>query len=112
MPDPATVLRNWFTAHADGDLAAAGSLMSSSTTIRVDGQVLHGFDEFMSWYDRRRASLPGLRYEVLDVLGGETHAAAVIRLSAGDRTWRQVAVYEISEGRIVSVTAYEDLPEP
>jgi hypothetical protein len=34
--------------------------------------------------------------------------AAVIRLSALDRSWRQVALYEIRDGQITSMALYED----
>ena len=110
MSEPGFVLRRWFDAHAADERDVARSLMSPSAEIHVGQETLSGFDALMSWYDNRRASLPDFRYEVLDLLGGDSHAAAVIRLSDRDRSWRQVAVYEIRHGEIVSMTLYEDEP--
>lgn len=110
VPSPASVLAAWFDAHAAGDLNAARGLLADDAVLSVPGAELSGFDAFMAWYARRRSALPGFQYNVLDILGGERHAAAVIRLTDGSSTWRQVAVYEIAEGQITSMTAYEDPP--
>ncbi len=91
-------------------MEAARALMADDAVVSVPGAEVSGFDAFMDWYARRRSALPAFQYEVLDILGGERHAAAVIRLTDGSRAWRQVAVYEIAEGRIISMAAYEDAP--
>ena len=80
--------------------------------MRMPEREVRGFDEFMAWYEARRRSHAGFEYEVIDILGGEDHAAAVIRLRDTTAEWRQVAVYEIAEGRITGMTAYEDRREP
>lgn len=111
MTSPASVLSAWFAAHNAGDMAAARALMIERAVIQVPDAALHGFDEFMQWYANRRATIPGFHYEVLDILGGEGHAAAVIRLHDGARSWRQIAVYAIADGQITAMTAYEDAPD-
>ena len=107
---PVDVLRQWFAAHADGDLERAGALMADGAPIQTaDGDTLHGFDALMKWYaGRRDAEGPSFRYDVLDLLGGTDHAAAVIRLSTADRQWRQIAVYRIAHGVITAMAMYED----
>ena len=110
--DTAQILREWFAAHARGDLTTARALLDDDAVMRVPGMTLHGFDEFMDWYADRRRSEPEFSYEVVDVLAGETHAAAVIRLRTSAATWRQVALYEIGDNHITSMTAYEDEPAP
>ncbi len=108
----AEVIERWFSAHAAGDLDAARSLLAPDAIFTApDGKELRGFDEFMGWYQARRAAEgPTFSYEVADLLGGERHAAAVIRLSRGSTTWRQVAVFEVAAGRIAGARAYEDEP--
>lgn len=110
MPSPTSVLRAWFAAHAAGDMEAARTLLAAGAAVTVPDAELFGFDAFMDWYATRRSALQNFRYEVLDTLGGERHAAAVLRLTDGSRAWRQVAVYEIAEGQIISMTLYEDAP--
>jgi len=108
---PVGVLRRWFDAHQRGDLAEASTLMAPTAAVSVLGKELVGFENFMKWYFERQASAgPSFRYDVVDVLGGQEYAAAIIRLSEAGRTWRQVAVYRVEDGLITSVAAYEDEP--
>jgi len=63
----------------------------------------------MQWYaDRRKAHGPLFSYEVEELLDGQGHAVALIRLRDGDHTWRQVAVYKIERGMIAQISIYED----
>jgi SnoaL-like domain len=105
---PLDVVRAWFDAHSRGDLAAARTLLAPEAPIHGEEVNLRGFDAFMSWYDDRRSSRQGFGYEVVDLLGGEHHAAAIIRLSDAAESWRQVAVYEVEEDRITSIMMLED----
>ncbi|HVF20010.1 MAG TPA: nuclear transport factor 2 family protein [Mycobacteriales bacterium] len=108
---PADVLVLWFDAHARGDLEAARGLVVDDVEIVVPGARLHGFDSFMQWYrDRQLHEGASFGYSVEDLLGGEHHAAAVIRLSVEDRTWRQVALFRVEGDRIASMWAVEDAP--
>ncbi len=110
---PAGVLRRWFDAHQRGDLAEASTLMAPTAPVCVLGHELVGFENFMKWYlDRQASAGPSFRYDVIDVLGGQDHAAAIIRLSEAGRTWRQVAVYRVEHGLITAIAAYEDKPQP
>jgi ketosteroid isomerase-like protein len=103
------VLRRWFEAHREGDLAAARALMRPDAEIRVPGGVVTGFDGLMEWYAERSARLGAdFRYEAVDLLTGTDHVAAVLRLTDGTRTWQQVALYRVVDGVIAAVSAYED----
>lgn len=108
-PEAGDVLRRWFEAHERGDLTAARALMRADAEIRVSGAVVTGFDGLMEWYAARSASLGEcFGYERLDLLTGSQHVAAVLRLTDGERTWQQVALYRVDGGVIAAVTAYED----
>ena len=106
------VLRAWFAAHASGDLDAARRLLVEGAPVRLpDGGRVHGFDEVMAWYEARvRDEGPSFAYEVLDLLGGDAHAAAVIRLTTTTSSRRQVALYGVEGDRIRSIALYEDEP--
>jgi hypothetical protein len=107
---PISVVERWFAAHAAGDLDAARALFADDAIVVTPDAELHGFDAFMEWYQRRRElEGPGFSYPVVDLLGGATHAAAIIGLTGARGTrWRQVAVYKVEKGRIAAMTAYED----
>ena len=113
MTTPVDVLRLWFAAHERRDHNAAKELVSSDVDVVVPGARLVGFDALMRWYaDRAAAEGPAFDYEVDDVLGGEHHAAAVLRLTSNGKQWRQVAVYRIANGKISSIWAVEEERRP
>lgn len=109
-PSPAALVRDWFDAFAAGDLDRAAALLASDAVVVVLGTRLHGFDEFMAWYERRAAvEGSGFGYELMDLLSGDRHAAAVLRLHRGDGvSWRQLALYETNGSQITSISAFED----
>ncbi|MEY2469987.1 MAG: hypothetical protein QOF21_2685, partial [Actinomycetota bacterium] len=74
------VLQRWFDAHARGDVTTARELLVDGAPVALpDGTSVLGFDQFMRWYDaRREREGPAFSYEVVDLLGGTHHAAAVI----------------------------------
>ena len=110
---PLEVLKRWFAAHEAGDLGTARGLLSDRAVLRVGDSELRGFDEFMAWCAQRRQEQgPAFACAVLDLMGGSNHAAAVIRLTEGTVAWRQVAVFEIGDGLITGMVAYEDGPLP
>jgi hypothetical protein len=106
---PVEVLQRWFDAHARGDLGAARELVVDDVEVSVPGTRLRGFDAFMAWY-RERVLTEGqaFGYVVEDLLGGEQHAAAVLVLTDGTRSWRQVALYRLEGDRITSIWAAEE----
>jgi ketosteroid isomerase-like protein len=107
--DPLEVLRRWFAAHDAGDLEAASQLMAPDAPIRVPGEHLSGFAGLMRWYAERTAALgDAFGYELVDLLSGNHHVAAVLRLADGSHAWQQVALYRVDSGVITAVTAYED----
>jgi ketosteroid isomerase-like protein len=107
--DPAEVLRRWFAAHAAGDLGAARQLIAPDAAVQVPGELLSGFDGLMSWYaERRQAMGEGFGYELVDLLSGRHHVAAVLALTDGTQSWQQVALYRVEGGVITAITAYED----
>lgn len=110
----ADVVRDWFAAHAAGDLARAEALLSPHFAVTVDGTRLKGFEKFVRWYaDRSAAEGEGFSYELVDLLGGNQHAAAALRLRRADGTsWRQVALYAVEGGMITGITAFEDAHPP
>ena len=108
MP-PIDLLTRWFTAHASGDLETARSLVDDDLRVVVPGARLSGFDAFMAWFaDRVKHEGPSFSYSVDELLGGERHAVALLRITSGDRSWRQVAVYAVVDNRIASIWAVED----
>jgi hypothetical protein len=110
---PAEVVRAWFQAHARTDLEAARALVVEDLRIDMSGERMRGFDGFMAWYAQRRLREgPAFSYAVDDLLEGDDHAAAVLTLSAGERVWRQVAVYRVERDRITEIWAREDEPGP
>jgi hypothetical protein len=106
------ILRHWFQAHASGDLEAARGLLADNASIRVPGQRLCGFDEFMAWYQRRRTADPQFSYEVDEELIGTRHVAALLTLRSASRSWRQIAVYAVDDVQIQWIWLVEDEPEP
>ena len=114
--NPKEIVSDWFDSFARGDLAAARRLVAADAVFRIFGEEtteIHGFDEFLAWYSRRRASLgESFDYRIDELLGGTQHAAALLTLSRtadGRRfEWRQVAVYRIDNGLIAEVSAYEE----
>ena len=86
--------------------------MAPAARVRVPGADLVGFDALMRWYRARRAEQgPLFRYDVAEVLAGQDHAAAILTLGNGHTSWRQVAVYDIRDGLIGAMSAYEDEPD-
>ena len=103
------VLQRWFDAHARGDMNGARRLMAENAVVTfADGTSVQGFDAFMQWYQERRdREGPTFSYEVVDLLGGTEHAAAVIVLRRDDTIRRQLALYGIAGDRITSVQLFE-----
>ena len=63
----------------------------------------------MEWYAARSTALgESFRYDLVDLLSGRPHVAAVLALFDGTRSWQQVALCTVEAGRITAVTAYED----
>ena len=107
---PVEVLRLWFSAFVD-DAASARALWSDHTTLHArDVEFTGGFDELLRWYARRREDEgSGFSWQVVDILGGERYAAAIIRLVSDARPtgWVQHAVYEIADDKIQRVWLHE-----
>ncbi len=113
---PIEIVAAWFECFANGDLAAARELFDDDGVVRVFGEYaaeIHGFDQFIAWFGRRRQSLgESFDYRADELLAGNRHAAALITLSrtiAGRRVeWRQLAVDRVEDDRITAVHAYEE----
>lgn len=118
MPSPANVLEQFFGCFESGDFAGAGALVARDAAISIFGAdeapvELRGLEEFLTWYSRRRELLgDSFEYRVEELLPGERHAVALITLSRvadGRRIeWRQVAVYDVGDGRITALRGYEE----
>ena len=71
--------------------------------------VYRGFEEAWRWFQRKGVWEGGaFTYSVEELLGGERHAATLLRISGSGREWRQVAVYRVEGGQIVEVWLYEE----
>lgn len=113
-PDPLTLIRQWISAFARGDLDQAKSLYAEDGVLHawhppeLAGD-FEGFEEAFRWFHRRGAweGRP-LTYGVEEVLGGERYAATILRLSSGDQEWSQMAVYRTAGGKIAEVWLYEE----
>lgn len=102
------VLQLWFEAHQRGDLPGAKALIADGAEIIVPGASLRGFDAFMRWYrERAEREGPSFRYVIDDVLSGDHYASAVLTLSTDTRSWRQVALYRITDDKITAIWAAE-----
>lgn len=118
MASPFDAVREFFASFDRGDLAGARRLLADDAVIRLfvsgeDEVELRGFDEFVSWYSRRRELLEdSFEYRVEELLPGDRYAVALITLSReadGRRTnWRQVAVYAVEDGVITALRGYEE----
>ncbi len=118
VPSPANVLEQFFGCFESGDFAGAGALVARDAAISIFGAdeapvELRGLEEFLTWYSRRRELLgDSFEYRVEELLPGERHAVALITLSRvadGRRIeWRQVAVYDVGDGRITALRGYEE----
>ena len=117
MPSPLEAVQEFFACFDRGDLARAGQLVADDAVITLflpeDLVELRGFENFVSWYARRRELLgESFSYRVEELLPGNRHAVALITLSrgAGARrtSWRQVAVYTVDEGVITALHGYEE----
>lgn len=83
--------------------------MSADLEVVVPGARLVGFEALMGWYrERAETEGPSFGYVVEDVLAGEHHAAALLRLhlNAGER--RQIALYRVADDKITAIWAAED----
>jgi ketosteroid isomerase-like protein len=110
MSSNADVLRAFFAAFTGGDVAAIEHLLSPDARSHTPGNSLlaghrSGRDEVLAHLGRSGELSGGTyRLEMLDVLDGEHHAAAVYRGTA-EREGRSldvvhVALYAIADGRI------------
>ena len=110
---PRAVVQAWFDAFAAGELEAARRLFAAGGVVHAHEAELRGFDEVLAWFERRGA-LGGasFSYRLDELLGGESHAVALLTLSDGRAEWRQLAVYRVEGGRIAEVSLYEEQPAP
>ena len=101
MPSPFEVVLEFFACFDRGDLARAGQLVADDAVITLfvsgdDPVKLRGFENFVSWYSRRRELLgDSFSYRVDELLPGNRHAVALIALSRGSRR----AADELAAGR-------------
>jgi len=115
---PFEAVQEFFACFDRGDLARASELVAGDAVITLvlsgeDPVELRGFEEFVSWYSRRRELLgDSFSYRVEELLPGNRHAVALITLSRGadaqPTNWRQVAVYTVDEGVITALHGYEE----
>jgi ketosteroid isomerase-like protein len=118
VPSALEVVQEFFACFDRGDLARAGQLVADDAVITLfvsgeDPVELRGFENFVSWYSRRRELLgDSFSYRVDELLPGNRHAVALIALSRGAdarRTnGRQVAVYTVDRGVITALHGYEE----
>jgi uncharacterized protein len=106
------ILTQWFDAFREGDLDRARALYAPDAVWHVSAEPdvagdFSGFDQLQAWFEARRSASADFSYEVEDMMGSYTHAVALLRLSDGSRTWRQVAVYRVVDGRIAEAWLYE-----
>ncbi len=108
----------FFACFDHGDLVRARRLLADDAVVAlfVSGEELvelRGFDEFVSWYSRRREFLgDSFEYRVEELLPGDRYAVALITLcrevDGRPTNWRQVAVYEVEDGVITALRGYEE----
>ncbi|MFN2524808.1 MAG: nuclear transport factor 2 family protein [Actinomycetota bacterium] len=111
------VLERWFQAFEQEDMDSARTLFPSDSSLHIEEPAelrgtYRGFDEFLQFYEeKRRLSGQGFKYEVLDTLAGDRHAAAVLRLTAQKEgepiEWLQFAIYRISDQQIKEMWFFE-----
>jgi len=103
-------VRAWLDAFNRDDLDGVRSLFAVDGVVYVHGQTLHGWDEFIGWYEPWRGSLesqPGFGYAYKEVVPGVESAAAVIELWTSTRRWTQIGVYHVRDGKVTELWGYE-----
>jgi ketosteroid isomerase-like protein len=115
-PRALKTVKAWFAAHGRGDLEAARELYAPDARLTVTapdaeapGTVV-GFDAFIDWYAARGARVARFSYRVDDLLGNDRRAVAVLTLRDDAHEWRQVALYEVADGRIREIWVFEGGP--
>ena len=115
-PRALKTVKAWFAAHGRGDLEAARALFAETGIVHVtspdpgaSGEVI-GFDAFIEWYAARGGRGAGFAYRLDDLLGNNDRVVAIITLRDEHQQWRQVAVYEVADGRITEIWVFEGGP--
>ena len=112
------ILTRWFEAFDRDDMDAARRLWAANGVLHatnppeIAGDV-RGFDEFLTWYARKRASTgTDFRFTVHALVGDDVHAVALIHAEAdrGLETVRlkQVCIYHVQDGRITEMWVHEE----
>ena len=100
----------WLDAFNRDDMETVQSLFAPDGVVYVHGHELHGWEEFIGWYEPWRDSLDaqvGFGYEYKEVLPGRGSAAAVIELWTDERRWTQIGVYHVQGGKVTELWGYE-----
>ena len=103
-------VKAWLNAFNRDDMETVRSLFAVDGVVYVHGSELHGWEEFIGWYEPWRDSLDaraGFGYEYKEVLPGFGSAAAVIELWTDARRWTQIGVYHVKDGKITELWGYE-----
>lgn len=106
----AELVKRAYAAFDEGDREAVGELFAPDIEWRVPGEsraatVDHGMEEVFEGFERIMELTGGTYdHEVIDCLGGEDHAIALVRVTAerDGRTLdtREVVVFRVEDGRL------------
>ena len=116
MRTPVETVHEWFDRFAVGDVAGAAAILAEDAPISVVATTevagVRGFDAFLAWYASRRETYgESFGFTLDELLCGPRHACALITLTREDArrriTWQQVAVYDVEDGVITAIRAYE-----
>ena len=108
------VVREWFDAFAAEDMIRARRLFPDDAVLHVGADQQHrGLDELLAWYDdKREATGDAFRYELVELMSGSDHVAALINLRTDSMEWKQVALYRVVEDHITDIWIFEEDPSP
>jgi ketosteroid isomerase-like protein len=111
--DNERLIRSLLSGVADPQRAGVTEIQASDMVLHFPGQTVlsgdhRGTDGARAFNAALKARAGGtLRFEVIDVMGGDDHAAAIYQVSAerdGETFgWRGVSVYRIRDGQVREV---------
>lgn len=108
---PDEVVDAWIARLREGDFPGAGALVAENAPIHAQGlpepAELVGWDDYLSWYARRRVALAVASWHVLSRSSGEHHVTTLVRMRAAAEPWYALTVYRVADDLIQEMWLHE-----